>query len=953
MVMCIIFYEADRRKTHDTPLVGAWVPCLAQALASIVACVSLIVEPSQTCGTTLNADIGGSGVLVGIYFPALLAIISLAVGHCHTREAGTKEIGVVLLANLVYLTFNLVKATTNISGLTFEDAIIALLSIDATCTALSATLSNKDALAARTYFGLCALAQLSAGIAVIVAVARLEIYWHEHEGRDCCTRLIWWATWTSCDMPGPNIWIYTVLSAVTRGYDVVIAFRLAPKLDQLKKETEGKKANIQTDFEEMISTCLTRYIHHVPSLVVNFSTLATLFYRMGLTNASKWSDWGQSATLITCVSGTCHWLYVCTPLLNLVDERAELTGLKSRWSVCARTWLCVNQSRRHVVASVSWGLRSGIPQALRGPKKTSPERSNHELVLAAKHGDMAGGADINWYEGSPTIPTRLEDFPWTPQYETPGTALTHAIQLGNGDLSDLLLSLGAKTSWHSEQPLQIFDSILHLAARNGQLGVAEEMLDRHFATPNADVVSAPRDWLNYLSKTPFECAFEEGHYHLLETLAPDRGTDSVEVPRRDGETFYVQMAKKAVIQQDLKGLFRLWQIDGMPRKPQDFLDLIELSVTFESRCAKALLSMYRLSGWDESWLPVTDILTRACKFPGVEYYRWLCSLSDINQVDKLGRTALHTASSSMRPDLVTTLLKAGATPDAHDKDGKTPLHRMMDARWSSERIKIAKLLIEAGADINARNTAGLTPLFFAMAHRFATGQAGAVKFLLRHGAIPLSIHHQQRLASVMFDVEFDMDGSAGRIALFDPRRDSRVTSKGTPIARRRSLNDGYRSDRERPLLKGHQPNDTPLSMREHNWANRVWAHLRPQRTLGILPWGYTAVFPWLLQTRAYFSGQSDSPPVADEEDLPTLTGIYRGGLDFMPTKTKRERFMPYVLRQLDRNPCSQDLLKKLVAAPEKLRALDLPYDIGRQAGCDTAASGFSNTIYALDLARWL
>ncbi|KAK3656704.1 hypothetical protein LTR22_009683 [Elasticomyces elasticus] len=741
-------------------------------------------------------------------------------------------------------------------------------------------------------------------------------------------------------MPGPNIWIYTVLSAVTRGYDVVIAFRLAPKLDQLKKETECKKANIQTDFEDMISTCLTRYIHHIPSLVVNFSTLATLFYRMGLTNASKWSDWGQSAILITCVSGTCHWLYVCTPLLKLVDERAELTGLKSRWSVCARTWLCVNHSRRHVVASISWGLRSGIPQALRGPKDLSPERLNYELVLAAKHGDMAGvrqaliqGADIDWYEGSPTIPTRLEDFPWTPQYETPGTALTHAIKLAN-------------SHYRSSTPFSTGPR------ENGQLGVAEEMLDRHFATPNADLISAPRDWLNYLSKTPFECAFEEGHYHLLRTLAPDRGTDSVEVPKRDGETFYVQMARKAVIQQDLKGLFRLWQIDGMPRQPQDFLDLIELSVTFESRCAKALLSMYRLSGWDESWLPVTDILTRACRFPGVEYYRWLCSLSDINQVDKLGRTALHTASSSMRPDLVTILLKAGATPDAHDKDGKSPLHRMMNARWSSECTKIAKLLIEAGADINSRNVAGLTPMFFAMAHTFATGQAGAVKFLLRHGATPLSIHHQQRLASVMFDVEFDMDGSAGRIALFDPRRDSRVTSKGTPIARRRSLNDGYRSGRERPLLKGHQPNDTPRSVREHHWANRVWAHLRPQRTLGTLPWGYNAVFPWLLQTRAYFSGQSDSPPVADEEDLPTLTGIYRGGLDFTQTKTIRERFMPYVLRQLDRNPCSQDLLKKLVAAPEKLRALDLPYDIGRQAGCNTAASTPSKTIYALDLARW-
>lgn len=58
----------------------------------------------------------------------------------------------------------------------------------------------------------------------------------------------------------------------------------------------------------------------------------------------------------------------------------------------------------------------------------------------------------------------------------------------------------------------------------------------------------------------------------------------------------------------------------------------------------------------------------------LEHFSAINRLDLTDAPDKVGRTALHHACRSGRPESVVLLLKAGANPNAKDKEGSTPLH---------------------------------------------------------------------------------------------------------------------------------------------------------------------------------------------------------------------------------------------------------------------------------------
>lgn len=57
-------------------------------------------QDTNDCSTSsMSADIGGTAVLIGLFIPALVACLSLLVGRFHTRESGTKELGITVLTS--------------------------------------------------------------------------------------------------------------------------------------------------------------------------------------------------------------------------------------------------------------------------------------------------------------------------------------------------------------------------------------------------------------------------------------------------------------------------------------------------------------------------------------------------------------------------------------------------------------------------------------------------------------------------------------------------------------------------------------------------------------------------------------------------------------------------------------------------------------------------------------
>ena len=101
--------------------------------------------------------------------------------------------------------------------------------------------------------------------------------------------------------------------------------------------------------------------------------------------------------------------------------------------------------------------------------------------------------------------------------------------------------------------------------------------------------------------------------------------------------------------------------------------------------------------------------------------------SDINTIDKDGRTALMLAYRQENVEAISLLLNAGADPNIADGEGATCIHHAVVRGCSKETLQI---IIEYGADVNAINKKSSTALMIAC----QKGNVEAINVLLNAGA---------------------------------------------------------------------------------------------------------------------------------------------------------------------------------------------------------------------------
>ncbi|KAJ5140657.1 hypothetical protein N7448_004065 [Penicillium atrosanguineum] len=102
--------------------------------------------------------------------------------------------------------------------------------------------------------------------------------------------------------------------------------------------------------------------------------------------------------------------------------------------------------------------------------------------------------------------------------------------------------------------------------------------------------------------------------------------------------------------------------------------------------------------------------------------------ANIDQKDKLGFTAAHSAASKGNEDVLQALINAGGNLSSQDNKIGTPLHCAIERKSRT----MAEMLLKAGADINAQDKHGRTPLLMAM----NIGRSDLVLFLFENGAHP-------------------------------------------------------------------------------------------------------------------------------------------------------------------------------------------------------------------------
>jgi ankyrin repeat protein len=386
----------------------------------------------------------------------------------------------------LYITFNLLKAVTKgFDKLSFLEVIIACICIDGVSALIMMTLSDKTALASRWYVYISGVIQTLAFVVVGVALFRL-LQRHEiggWESTQCCVRVAWWGTISSCEGLSIGTIIYGVFRIATTIHAFTLAYQHMHQYDLAKKEQETAHAEDIPDlvFSRLPTTAFSKWLELLPcALLAAFSVEYTMSKQVSDSGAI--SDWGQSAAIVTATAGTLHWVYVLGLMVRHAPKSRHSNGLLEQVKSCFRGTYELDYTRAKGMV-----LKNATPDQ-------TAEELGLDLLASTRIGDLTGVER--------TIRKLRARDDKAAVWQTRGgmDALSTAANLQNVKLVDALLQAGASPELPKTKPALV------VAAQNGNAEILRSMMNRPNDLPRVD-----RD----IVLEAFSEAIKESHYDVL------------------------------------------------------------------------------------------------------------------------------------------------------------------------------------------------------------------------------------------------------------------------------------------------------------------------------------------------------------------------------------------------------------------------------------------------------
>lgn len=174
---------------------------------------------------------------------------------------------------------------------------------------MSMTLSNKHSLAARRFVYTALIIQFIS--TVIGAIALSKIHQLDNGVTEPCKVCgVWWGLLKSSEKPSISFWLYYNLRTLHCVHTGCIALTHRNRYDLVKKNAEKESiiSNGVADYRKIPATTFTKWIEWLPPVIVLMVDAEYMLWFLHLSKKSQWTEWGQSAILVTCLCGCFHWL---------------------------------------------------------------------------------------------------------------------------------------------------------------------------------------------------------------------------------------------------------------------------------------------------------------------------------------------------------------------------------------------------------------------------------------------------------------------------------------------------------------------------------------------------------------------------------------------------------------------------------------------------------------------